>query len=175
MHRPIPSDGLGGSIFPQLLTSVSPRLILRYDSLRVANVRLANPLPSSLEDSLVEKMTDQQLARLTEELRRCSPQTLEAAIRYREHRDSALVPVVVYGLIERYQPATSPLRLAEAQDDTRLIDDLGLDSLTLLELVLSIEEVLEVRIENEDLATIRTLGQLNTFLRDRLSPPTPEA
>ena len=39
--------------------------------------------------------------------------------------------------------------------------------LTLLELVLSIEEVLEVRIENEELANIRTLAQLKEFLRQR--------
>ncbi|MEI6713604.1 MAG: acyl carrier protein [Verrucomicrobiota bacterium] len=113
-------------------------------------------------------MTDQQLARLTEELRRCSPQTLEAAIQYREKGDSTQIPVVVYGLIERYQPSTSPVRLADASDDSRLIDDLGLDSLTLLELVLSIEECLELRIENEELVNIRTLSELNKFLAERI-------
>ena len=117
-------------------------------------------------------MTDQQLARLTEELRRCTPQTLEAAIQYREKGDSSQIPVVVYGLIERYQPSTSPLRLADAKDDARLIDDLGLDSLTLLELVLSIEECLELRIENEDLASIRTLGELKDFLSTRIKSNT---
>ena len=109
-------------------------------------------------------MTDQQLARLTEELRRCSPETLEAAIQYRKSGDRAQIPVVVYGLIERYQPSTAPVKLTEASDDTQLMADLGLDSLTLLELVLSIEECLEMRIENEELANIRTLGELKAFL-----------
>jgi len=41
--------------------------------------------------------------------------------------------------------------------------------LTLLEIVLSIEEVLKLRIENEELREIRTLGQLNKFLHDKIT------
>jgi 3-hydroxyacyl-[acyl-carrier-protein] dehydratase len=61
------------------------------------------------------------------------------------------------------------VKLAAASEDTRLIEDLGLDSLTLLEIVLSIEEVLKLRIENEELREIRTLGQLNKFLHAKIT------
>jgi acyl carrier protein len=106
---------------------------------------------------------------LEEALRRCTPETIAAAKRYRETGDVTEIPAIVFGIIDRYQPATAPVQLAEADDSTRLIEDLGLDSLTLLEIVMSIEEVLQIRIANEDLRGIRTLAQLNRFLAAKIS------
>jgi acyl carrier protein len=119
--------------------------------------------------------SDTDLAELKEGLKRCSPETVEAAIRFREDGDASAVPAIVYGILERYQPATAPVPLAGANEETRLVEDLGLDSLTLLEIVLSIEEVLKLRIENEELKGIRTIGQLNKFLRDKISGVKPAA
>ena len=114
-------------------------------------------------------LTENDLADLKEGLRRCSPQTVEAAIRFRQNGDLDAIPTVVFGILDRYQPATAPIKLSEANENTRLIEDIGLDSLTLLEIVLSIEEVLKLRIENEELREIRTLGQLNKFLHDKIT------
>jgi len=115
------------------------------------------------------KLSEAELAELKEGLRRCSPTTVDAAIRFREGGDLQAIPVIVYGILERYQPATAPVKLAAATDSARLIEDLGLDSLTLLEIVLAIEEVLKVRIENEELREVRTVGQINKFLQAKLS------
>ncbi len=114
-------------------------------------------------------LDEKTLTDLKEGLRRCNAATVEAAIRFRENGDSSAIPTIVYGLIERYQPSTSTVRLADANDETRLVEDLGLDSLTLLELVLSIEEVLQLRIENEELKAIRTVGQMKKFLEDKIN------
>ncbi|HZV36237.1 MAG TPA: phosphopantetheine-binding protein [Verrucomicrobiae bacterium] len=114
-------------------------------------------------------LSESDYADLKEGLRRCSPETVAAAIRYRESGDLAAIPAVVMGILERYQPAGAPVKLAEAKDDMRLIEELGLDSLTLLEIVMSIEEVLKLRIENEELREIRTLGQLKDFLQAKIS------
>jgi acyl carrier protein len=114
-------------------------------------------------------LTENDYADLKEGLRRCSPETVAAAIRYRERGDLDAVPEVVFGILARYQPATAPVKLADATDDMRLIEDIGLDSLTLLEIVMSIEEVLKVRIENEELRELSTLGRLNEFLRAKIN------
>ncbi len=114
-------------------------------------------------------LTEKELADLKEGLRRCSTETIEAAIRFREKGDLTAVPTVVYGLIERYQPSTARLSLKDASEATRLVDDLGLDSLTLLEIVVSIEEVLGLHIKNEELREIRTLGNLNQFLHAKIT------
>ena len=119
-------------------------------------------------------LTENDVADLKEGLRRCSPETVEAAIRYREKGDVDAIPTIVFGILDRYQPATAAVKLSEANENTRLIEDIGLDSLTLLEIVLSIEEVLKLRIENEELREIRTLGQLNKFLHDKITGATTE-
>jgi 3-hydroxyacyl-[acyl-carrier-protein] dehydratase len=114
-------------------------------------------------------LTENDLADLKEGLRRCSPETTEAAVRYRKTGDLDAIPTIVFGILERYQPDTAPVKLSVANENTRLIEDIGLDSLTLLEIVLSIEEILKLRIENEELREIRTLGQLNKFLHAKIT------
>jgi len=114
-------------------------------------------------------LSEQDLLDLKEGLRRCSPETVEAAVRFRERGDVSAVPQVVYGILERYQPATASVKLPEAGDEARLIEDIGLDSLTLLEIVMSIEEVLKLHIENEELREIRTLGSLKKFLHHKIT------
>jgi 3-hydroxyacyl-[acyl-carrier-protein] dehydratase len=120
-------------------------------------------------------LNKKELAEIKEELRRCSPETLKAALRFREKGDKTAIPTVVYGLLERYQPAPVKLPLKEANNDTRLIEDLGLDSLALLEVVFAIEGVLKLHINNEELKEIRTLGKLNQFLRDKIAKVSPAA
>ena len=120
-------------------------------------------------------LTENDLADLKEGLRRCSSDTIEAAVRYRERADLKAIPQIVYGILERYQPATAAVKLSDANDDARLIEDIGLDSLTLLEIVLSIEEVLKLHIENEELREIRTIGQLNKFLHAKITGAKTEA
>jgi 3-hydroxyacyl-[acyl-carrier-protein] dehydratase len=120
-------------------------------------------------------ITETELTDLKELLRRCSAPTVDAAVRFRETGDPKTVPTIIYGLIERYQPSTSTVKLSEANDDTRLVEDLGLDSLSLLELVLAVEEVLKLKIENEELREIRTIGNLNSFLQNKLIAPAAAA
>src|ERR1022692_4953730 len=120
-------------------------------------------------------LTENDLADLKEGLRRCSPETIEAAIRFPEKGEVDAITTIVFGILDRYQPAKAPIKLSEANEDTRLIEDIGLDSLTLLEIVLSIEKVLKLRIENEELREIRTLGQLNKFLHAKITGAKPES
>ncbi len=114
-------------------------------------------------------LTDEQIAELRAALKRCRPETIDAALRFRETGDVDEVPTVVYGIIERHLSAEDAPRLAEANDETRLAEDLSIDSLTLLEIVLSIEETLGISIDNEELKDIRTLGAVKSFLARKVS------
>ena len=120
-------------------------------------------------------LSEKELAEIKQELRRCSPETLAAALRFREHGDVTAVSQVIYGLIELYSPATAKLPLKDATDETRLVEDLGLDSLSLLEMVFAIEGVLKIKIDNEEIKEVLTIGKLNQFLRDRLANDAPPA
>ncbi|MDE1171177.1 MAG: phosphopantetheine-binding protein [Verrucomicrobium sp.] len=77
--------------------------------------------------------------------------------------------MIISGIIERYLPAESKVSMAETTNDTRLAEDLGIDSLTMLEIVLSIEEALGFRIEDSELRNIRTMGDVHQFLDTKLS------
>ena len=113
--------------------------------------------------------TEQEIAHLKTSLKRCSPETVEAAVRFRRTRDAREVPAIVYGIIERHLAPEQNRHLGAASDDTRLVEDLGIDSLTLLEIVLSIEETLGISIENEELREIRTLGEVKSFIGRKLA------
>lgn len=113
--------------------------------------------------------TEQEIVSLRTALKRCSAETVEAAIRYRTTGDPATIPAVVYGIIERHLSPENTRNLATAPQTTRLIADLGVDSLTLLEIVLSIEETLNISIENDELREIQTLGEVKDFITGKIS------
>lgn len=113
--------------------------------------------------------TEQEIVSLRIALKRCSAATVEAAIRYRTTGDPAAIPAVVYGIIERHLSPENARNLASAPQTTRLIADLGVDSLTLLEIVLSIEETLHISIENDELREIQTLGEVKDFITGKIS------
>lgn len=101
-------------------------------------------------------------------LKRCSEETVAAAIRFHETRDPSAVPVVVYGILERDRVGESTVRLADAPGNSRLIEDIGMDSLGLMEAVMTVEEVLGISIQNSELRQIGTLDDLNNFIREKL-------
>lgn len=114
-------------------------------------------------------LTEEQIQELRTALKRCSPETIEAAVRFRQTRDPKEVPTIIYGIIDRHMPPESPKKLADADDSTELVQGLGVDSLTMLEIVLSIEETLGISVDNEELRSIHTLGDVKSFIARKLS------
>jgi acyl carrier protein len=115
-------------------------------------------------------------AQLRESLKRCSPATTEAAVRYRQTRNPALIPTVVLGIVARFVDPSTASRLVDPDDDLRVIEDLGLDSLTLMEAIILIEEVLQISINNDELRNLRTIGDIKLFIDHKargVPPPQP--
>src|SRR5688572_27088790 len=102
------------------------------------------PPASQNQTSASPDISSADEAQLRDTLKRCSPATVEAALRYRQTKDAALLSTIVLGIIERFLDASSVARLREADDDIRMVEDLGLDSLTLIEVIMKIEEVLGI-------------------------------
>ena len=101
---------------------------------------------------------------LREALKRCRPPVITAALNYRHNGDATLLPEIISGVIERFvEPDLRP-RLINADDSLRLVDDLGLDSLTMMEIVLLTEDVFHINISTEELRHLCTLGQIKTFV-----------
>lgn len=101
---------------------------------------------------------------LREALKRCSPQTIEAAVAYRTNGDHSQVPIIVLGIVERFvEPEMRPI-VRQNNDSTRLYEDLGVDSLLMVEIIMQVEETLDISIQNEELRGIRTLGDIKAYL-----------
>ncbi|MFA6959284.1 MAG: phosphopantetheine-binding protein [Opitutaceae bacterium] len=114
-------------------------------------------------------------AGVRESLRRCSEKTIEAAVAYRRSADPKYIPAIIIGIIERFvEPELRP-RLAVDCDDLRVIEDLGLDSLTMMEIVMLVEEITQTKIENEELRGLVTIGDIKTFVDCRARGVTPPA
>ena len=101
-------------------------------------------------------------------LKRCSPPTYTAALNYRRTRDPAHLPAIVFGVIERFVERPLRPRLQMPAEEVRLTADLGLDSLTLTELVILIEETLQLTLAPEELPRLRTLADLHRFIAAKL-------
>ncbi len=103
-------------------------------------------------------------AALREALKRCSPSTFEAAVQFRKTGNADHMPAVVIGVIERFVEPDLRAKLKDADDDLRLIEDLGIDSLTMMEIVILVEDVLQLSINNDELRNLRTVGDVKTFI-----------
>jgi 3-hydroxyacyl-[acyl-carrier-protein] dehydratase len=113
-------------------------------------------------------ISDSHRQEITSALKRCSEKTISAALRFQETRDPADVPVIVYGILERELPEGSAGTLENVPGSSRLVEGIGMDSLGLMEAVMSVEEVLGISIDNSELRTIATLDDLNGFIREKL-------
>jgi acyl carrier protein len=61
----------------------------------------------------------------------------------------------------------APKRL---DDDARIIEDVGLSSLDLLDLRYEIEALWQMAIENDEAAQLRTIGDIVRLIEERASP-----
>jgi acyl carrier protein len=133
-----------------------------------------NPYPGTqyLISAANGSYTSSEDARLGDALRRCSPATREAAFAFRRTGSLEYLPAIVHGLIEHYVERDSRSKLVGSDDRIRLVEDLALDSLTMLEIVFLAEEVLQISIDNEELRPFRTVGDVKRFIASKLSGGT---
>lgn len=95
------------------------------------------------------------------------PETLQEALRkYAETRSDNDLNTVIFAVL-------SDLGLdgdtQEISDDTNFIEDLGLDSLSIAEFAFFFEDIFKIKITNDTLVNMTTLGALKAFLKKELS------
>ena len=121
------------------------------------------------------QIKEEEIQELKDSLKRCPAGTFEAALKFRETEDPDQVPIVVMGIIERYlEPEMRP-KLQQGDDTLLLIDDLGVDSLTMMEIVILVEETLRVSFDNQELRELRTIGDVKSFMDRKIRGGDEEA
>ena len=100
------------------------------------------------------------------------PSPLECGAPFHSAAQFGKIPAIVRGIITHYVEPEMRVRLTEPADHLRLIEDLGLDSLTMMEIMIKVEDILQVTVSDEELRHFRTLGDVRQFI-DRSVRGTP--
>ena len=61
------------------------------------------------------------------------------------------------------------IELDEVVAEARILDDLGADSLDVVELVMALEETFDIVVPDEDVEGMQTIGDVETYLAGRVS------
>lgn len=116
-----------------------------------------------------QNFTQEDEANLRDSLKRCSAETIEAAVEFRKTGNAELAGTVVIGIIERFLEADKRDLLKSSNPDSLIMTtDLGLDSLTMVEIVLAVEDATGMSIDNEDVQKLKTIGDIKAFVAEKV-------
>ncbi len=103
--------------------------------------------------------------RLQETLVGFPPEVTAAYVGFAETGAQKSLDVVVLGVLQFYLAKKPTTPLAVLPGSTRLVEDLGCDSLTMMDLVFAAESLFDIDINDTELASIATLNDLREHIR----------
>lgn len=104
-----------------------------------------------------------------EALRHLPPAAQAAFQHFAASGDATALDPVILAILEDFIPRSPPRPLSEFPGDTQLMADLGFDSLAITEVVFFTEDLLDIRIANEEIIQVRTLDDLRGFVRRKVA------
>lgn len=116
-----------------------------------------------------KNFTSEDEVQLREALKRCSASTFEAACQFRKTGNLEHLPVIIFGIVEHFVESRFRPKLKECDGELRLTEDLGIDSLTMIEIIMLAEDTLRITINNEDLCALRTLSDVRHFIEAKVT------
>ncbi len=117
----------------------------------------------------IQNFTKEDEDILRENLKRCSPETIEAAVAFRKTGDVGKIGDIILGIVARFVEPENKAKLENPSDDMVLAQELGLDSITMVEIIVSVEDALGTTIDNSEIQNLRTLGDIKGFIQKKLS------
>jgi acyl carrier protein len=116
--------------------------------------------------------TQEQIDQIRRSFRRCREGTSDAIIEIQRTGNTELIPTIVRGIVWRYVHEARRPVVDQATPETPLAS-LGIDSLTMMEIVLDVQDALDLVIEDSDLRHMRTIGDVIGFLQQRFTEVHP--
>lgn len=92
------------------------------------------------------------------------PEARAAFRRFQTTGNPAELDPVILAILADFMPAKPTVPLAERPGTTRLIEDLGFDSLGLTEMVFFTEDLFGFTISNDEILQVRSLDDLRGFI-----------
>ncbi|MCX6953918.1 MAG: acyl carrier protein [Verrucomicrobia bacterium] len=106
-----------------------------------------------------------------ERIRHLPAAAREAFRRFEALGDRVALDMVILAILEDFAPRPPAAPLATSPGATRLIEDLGFDSLAITEVVFFIEDLFGISISNQEIVLVRTLDDLRSFVRQKIPAP----
>ena len=110
-----------------------------------------------MANALLQHFTESEVRH---ELRGFPERAVAAVIGLKQESSAEALKNAVPEILAFYLPSGVSTDLTTQPPSARLREDLGVDSLTFAEAAFKMEELFRVRIENVELAEIKTLGEL---------------
>lgn len=95
--------------------------------------------------------------------------------RFQRDRHAGDADLLVLAVVRDHIPEKARRASAALADHEQLIADLGFDSVAITEMVFFLEDLFRVRIANEEIIRVRTVGDLRAFVREKLAASSPSA
>ena len=108
-----------------------------------------------------------------ERLRHLPAAARASFLRFQAEGDPAELDPVIFAILEDFIPRTPERPFPTLPGETRLIEDLGFDSLAITEVVFFTEDLFGITISNEEIIQVRTLGDLRGFVRRKVDTRVP--
>jgi acyl carrier protein len=123
-----------------------------------------------MQPSVPASATPPRASHEREQSLRHLPAAAQAAFqRFQSSGDLAALDVVIFAILEDFVPRPPAGPLPELPGTTRLMDDLGFDSLAITESVFFIEDLFGINISNQEIILVRTLDDLRSFVRRKVA------
>lgn len=115
--------------------------------------------------------------RIEETLRRCPEGTREALLDFKATGNVKALETFALGIIARNIDEAHHETLQTGGAGVRMIDDLGIDSLTMMEIAMTFEDALEIELIDDELKGLETLGDMRAELLRKVTnaPEQPKA
>ncbi len=107
--------------------------------------------------------------RLEEELRRSPSGTREALVRFNESKDPGDLEIFARGILARNIDDEYLEVLEKASGETNIFEDLGIDSLTMAEIIVTFEDGLGIKLIDDEVIQLRTLGEIQEYLMSKVT------
>ena len=102
-------------------------------------------------------------------IRHLSADVQAAFHKFEADGDLAALDKVILAILDDYIPRPSERPLDTLPGETRLMDDLGFDSLAITEVVFFIEDLFGIAIANHEIVLVRSLDDLRRFVRTKVA------
>jgi len=106
-------------------------------------------------------------------LKHTSEETVQAALRFQHTRQPEDLDIIIRSVLRRDLPEDVAANADTATDESRLMEDLGMDSFGTIEVMMTAEEVFGITIANSEMKDVSTIGQLKQFLMAKLESKRP--